>query len=82
LSEHNFTEDSERYTKEGSGKGASVSTGTPLGARKGGCFTGDFERKVKYFLLSGDIVYWGLREICKSLRKRAVVSIGAPLEKL
>jgi len=59
LSEDNFTEDSESYTKEGSGKGASVSTGTPLGARKGCCFTWDFERKVKYFfyreiLFTGD----------------------------
>jgi len=49
LSEDNFTEDSERHTKEGSGKGASVSIGTPLGEQEGGSFTGDFERKVKFF---------------------------------
>jgi len=39
----------DNFTKEGSGKGASVSIGTPLGARKEVCFTGDFEKKVKYF---------------------------------
>jgi hypothetical protein len=49
---------------------------------EGMLFYWGFEKKVK-FALSGDLVYWGMREICKRrLWKWATLSIGAPLGNL
>jgi hypothetical protein len=43
------------------------------------CFTGKFEKKKWYFVLSGDLVIRGPREICKRMIwKRAALSMGAP----
>ena len=58
----------------------------PLGPRwetiEGGSFTGDFEKKVRYFL-SGDLFNWRLGKICnRKLWKRTPLFMGALLGNL
>jgi hypothetical protein len=81
--EGSLTGDPEVYVKAGSGNGYISLHRALLGDHKEDTALPGTLREKWDFVLSGDLVYWGIRAIYKRRPwKRAALSIGAPLENL